>query len=209
MAVRLYDWNTKTVADETYVGATIQVGTQSTRIMSDVWGTEEFAIVWDAAAGRPKHLSLNVYEWSNDRGSSTAEVDATPEVLEAYRMYRLNLKVEQAMGTAREDAEKVVKGRTVRVVSGRQGKGTVGPVVVEIVRPYNMGWKSVARTKVAIATSDVMIDVPGKYGKVYKNYRDLVWAWAQNCEVVDPVYPTREEIVDMVLANYKDLQPKV
>jgi hypothetical protein len=203
MAVRLYNYATKTVGADQYVGAVLSVETRSVQIMSDVWGTGKFALVWDATEGRPKSLCLATWEWQPDAEElqSSAEVDATDEVRAAYEEYLVNLEVDRRMDALTNEAHMVTKGRTVKVVKGRQGKGTVGPVVVEIVRPYNMGWRTSPRTKVAIATSDVMVDVAGANGKVYKNYRDLVWAWAMNCEVVNPVLPNRDEILAEVLAE--------
>ena len=45
-----------------------------------------------------------------------------------------------------------------------------------------MGYRSSLECKLGIATSEVMVDK--RVGnKVYKNYRDIVWAWARNCEL--------------------------
>jgi hypothetical protein len=79
-----------------------------------------------------------------------------------------------------------IKDRVVKIVRGRTNKGTVGRTVVVITRPYRMGYKSIMKVKLGIATSPVMIDVTMPNGRVFKNHRDMVWVWAQNCEVEVP-----------------------
>lgn len=43
--------------------------------------------------------------------------------------------------------------------------------------------------KIARSYDDEMHDVPGKNGKVYRNYKNMVWAWEHNCRltVVPPL----------------------
>ena len=68
------------------------------------------------------------------------------------------------------------------MVSGRQNQGIQGKVAVIIERAYGMGYRSSLENKLGIATSEVTVDK--RVGnKVYKNYRDIVWAWARNCEL--------------------------
>ena len=54
-----------------------------------------------------------------------------------------------------------------------------------------MGYRSNIENKLGIATSNVMIDkVVGN--KVYKNHRDVVWAWARNCDLAQvPSFDTK------------------
>jgi hypothetical protein len=40
-------------------------------------------------------------------------------------------------------------------------------------------------TKVGIATSDEKVQVAASNGRVYENYKDVTWAWAMNCELVE------------------------
>jgi hypothetical protein len=48
-----------------------------------------------------------------------------------------------------------------------------------------MGYRSTVEDKLGIATSEVKIKVPAANGRVYDNYRDVVWVWARNCELVE------------------------
>jgi len=182
-------WNFDTKQYETFaVGTTLRVFTRTAQIMSDVWGTGIDAQYWDEETQKVKTAVLDVYEWQRTEPTinNKAEVDATPEVWEKARAFYAKKFYEEALYRAKEASKEIKKGDTVKVVAGRSGQGSVGKVVVEIVRPYRMGWRSYQATKYGIALSDEMIDVPGKNGKIYKNYKDMVWAWAKNCELVAP-----------------------
>jgi hypothetical protein len=48
-----------------------------------------------------------------------------------------------------------------------------------------MGYRSTVEDKLGIATSEVKVKVPGRNGQVYDSYRDIVWVWARNCELVE------------------------
>lgn len=156
-------------------GATLKVWRDSIQVMSDVWEMGTLATYWDEALGR-----IQTIQWVK-----TAEVDATPEVLAKVKSYLYQLELERAIAEAEYDAARIGKGSVVKVVKGRQGKGTVGKVVVAIERPYQMGWKSSMATKLGIATSDVTVQVAASNGRVYENYKDVTWAWAMNCELVE------------------------
>ena len=166
-------------------GTTLYVGTRDTRIMSDVWGTEYYALYWDAESKSVKHAHLDTYEWnrSNDGYSeATATVDATDKVWKEVENYYIDQYIEQYRGEALREANRIVKDSIVNVVSGRQNKGTQGKVVVILERPYGMGYRCSLEHKLGIATSEVMVDKQVG-NKVYKNYRDIVWAWARNCQL--------------------------
>jgi hypothetical protein len=156
-------------------GATLKVWRDSIQVMSDVWEMGTLATYWDEALGR-----IQTIQWVK-----TAAVDATPEVLAKVKSYLYQLELERAIAEAEYDAARIGKGSVVKVVKGRQGKGTVGKVVVAIERPYQMGWKSSMATKVGIATSDEKVQVAASNGRVYENYKDVTWAWAMNCELVE------------------------
>ena len=156
-------------------GATLKVWQGSIQVMSDVWEMTTYATYWDQAQER-----LLTQSWVK-----TAEVDATPEVLEKVKAYLYQLELQKAVEQAQKVAMTIGKDSVVKVVKGRQGKGTVGKVVVTRERPYQMGWKSSAATKLGIATSDEKVEVAGRNGKVYENYKDVTWAWAMNCELVE------------------------
>jgi hypothetical protein len=172
-------------------GTTLYVGNRDTRIMSDVWGTEYYALYWDAESKSVKHAHLDTYEWtrSNDGYSqANATVDATEEVWKQVENFYIDQYLEQYRGEALREAGRIVKDSIVKVVSGRYSKGSVGKVVVVLERAYGMGYRSTIEHKLGIATSEVMVDKIVN-GKVYRNYRDIVWAWARNCalEVVPDI----------------------
>ena len=48
-------------------GVTLYVGSRSTQIMSDVWGTEYYAMYWDEDSKSVKYAHLDTYEWSRDK----------------------------------------------------------------------------------------------------------------------------------------------
>jgi len=172
-----YTADSKYVTEEVTVGvgSTLRVWQGSIQVMSDIWEMTTYATYWDDDLGR-----LQTVEWVK-----TAKVDATPEVLEKVKTFLYNQAFDTLKKRDMEEAERVVKGSLVEVVSGRSGKGTVGKVVVEIERPYKMGWRSSMRTKVGIATSEEKVKVAASNGKVYENYKDVVWAWAFNCQLVE------------------------
>jgi hypothetical protein len=156
-------------------GATLKVWQGSIQVMSDVWEMTTYATYWDQAQER-----LLTQSWVK-----TATVDATPEVLEKVKAYLYQIELQKVVEQAEKEATTIGKDSLVKVVKGRQGKGTVGKVVVTMERPYQMGWRSSVATKVGIATSDEKVKVAGRNGKVYENYKDVTWAWAMNCELVE------------------------
>lgn len=156
------------------------------RIMSDVWGSADWAIVWDEATASPKHIIVNVYDM-NPEGWRPVQitVDATPEIREKHTQWLINREYERLLDGATQDSKMIHKGAIAKVVKGKTGKGTVGQVVVIMDGSYGMGWKSVPMRKYAIATSDVKIKKALRNGNVAEVYRDVVWAWACNVERVD------------------------
>lgn len=167
-------------------GATIYVGYQDTRIMSDVWGTEYYALYWDEDSKSVKHVHLDTFEWGRAKdgyGQASATVDAAEEVWRKVEQYYTDQFFRQYENEALKLTQRIVKDSIVKVVSGRQNKGTQGKVAVMIERPYGMGYRSSLEYKLGIATSEVTVDKQVG-NKVYKNYRDIVWAWARNCQLV-------------------------
>jgi hypothetical protein len=156
-------------------GATLKVWQASIQTMSDVWEMTTYATYWDEAQAR-----LQTVPWV-----TKATVDATPEVLEKVKGFLYSRAYEEALLRAEDEVQTIGKGAIVKVTKGRQGKGTVGKVVIDIMRPYQMGWQSVQSRKLGIATSDVTVKVAAANGKVYDNYKDVTWAWARNCQLVE------------------------
>lgn len=177
------------------VGSTVRVYSDYAQVWSDQWAQTTFATYWDNDLE-----ALQTLDWVD-----SAEVDATPEVLEKVKVKLYAQALEEARLEAQAQAEKIAKDSMVKVTSGRENKGVVGKVVVEIVRPYRMGFRSIAMTKLGIATSEAKVKVAGRNGKIYENYKDVVWAWVRNCELVQVPDIDMEEVKDRAQskANYQ------
>lgn len=192
-------------------GKTLKTGTRSYQIMSDVWGTAKEATYWDEETKRPKTIILDICDYSYQHGDKVhAEVDATEEVYAALRDYLFEESFKDVKSKAEAEAAVIRKNSVVEVYKGRQGKGAVGVVVVDITRPYNAGWRSNMLRKFAIATSDRKVKVTGKNGKVYDNYADLVWAWEHNCKLMNApaidikqITETANELADSYLKSWR------
>ena len=159
------------------VGTTLKVYYESVRVMSDEWASVLHAKYWDGQ-------SVKTEIWVD-----SATVDATPEVLAAVEQFYFNKATESLVARAKAAALEIKNESVVKVVSGRESKGVTGKVVVQIQRPYGFGYRSVVATKLAIATSDEKVEVLGKNGKKYVNYKDVVWVWARNVVLVSPPEP--------------------
>lgn len=159
---------------------------QSYRIMSDVWGTADFALVWDAATASPKQVLVNVYDMQGYGWVPVQiEVDASDDIKQAYVDWQINLQFQKFLRNAENAAHEISKGTIAKVVKGKNAKGTIGKVVVRMEARYGMGWRSSIRAKLGIATSDVTFQKALPNGKVVNAHRDMVWVWAHNCERVD------------------------
>lgn len=167
---RKYDRATKTIA----VGATLETWGGTIQIMSDDWASTTFASYWDEEAQCVKQISE----------VSSVTVDATPEVMVKVKNFIYKIAYQKALSDAQNEAARITKDSIVKVARGRSSKGVEGKVVVAIQRPYQTGWRSNIELKVGIATSDIKVKVPAANGKVYENYRDMVWAWARNCDLM-------------------------
>ena len=156
------------------------------RIMSDVWGSADWATVWDEATTSPKQILVNVYDMNGpDWKPVQITVDATDEIREKYKHWMINVQYERLLEMEQTRVHQIEKGAIAKIVKGRNGKGTVGPVVVAMTAIYGMGWRSSQELKVAIATSDVKVKKALRNGKVAEVYQDVVWAWARNVQRVD------------------------
>lgn len=174
-------------------GTTIYVGSRSTQIMSDVWGTELYAEYWDEETQSVKTAHLDTYEWgrsNKEYGLADATVDATEEVWTKVQEFYTAQFFNQFYREEERNARTITKGSIVRVYAGRTSKGAVGKVAVILERGYGAGWHVSVENKLGIATSDVMIEKEVN-GKVYLNHRDMIWVWQRNCELA--VVPTIDE----------------
>lgn len=174
---------------------------RSYRIMSDVWGTADFALVWDAATASPKQVLVNVYDMQGYGWVPTEiVVDATPEVRAAYEQWLVNVKFNSLVSHAEDAAREITKGAIAKVVKGRNAQGTQGKVVVKMNATYGMGWQSRVEPKLGIATSDVMIKKALSNGKVVDAHRDMVWVWARNCQRIDVAPIDKDAILEQAKA---------
>jgi hypothetical protein len=168
-----------------HVGRSLYVANETVQIMSDVWDTETFLYsIRDDGT-----LSRDCVQYCESNAEQpTYEIDATPEAFELHRAYCEARQYETLVAnTNAEYANPAHKGRVVKVTKGRNTpKGLVGKVVVIIERPYGMGYRSVMRKKLGIATSAKMVDKVMPNGKVFQNHAEMVWVWAHNCEVEKP-----------------------
>jgi hypothetical protein len=154
---------------------------QSYRIMSDVWGSADWATVWDEATASPKQILVNVYDMNGpDWKPVQITVDATDEIREKYKHWLINVQYERLLEMEEARVHQIEKGAIAKVVKGKNGKGTVGPVVVVMDATYGMGYRSSVEKKLAIATSDVKVKKALRSGKVAEVYQDVVWVWARN-----------------------------
>jgi hypothetical protein len=175
---------------------------QSYRIMSDVWGTADFARVWDEATAGPKMILVNVYDMNPESWRPVQiTVDATDEIREKYNQWQINLEFQRRVGIAESEVLRIEKGCIAKVVKGKNGKGTVGKVVVQMQARYGMGWRASVENKLGIATSDVTFKKALPNGKVVDAHRDMVWVWQRNCERVDVAKIDKDAILEQVKAE--------
>jgi hypothetical protein len=84
-----------------------------------------YAVVWNHEKQCTEHV-----EYATTRGwtyPNHCKVDATPEVLAAYRAWSEKKRAEYRQLEADREAKRVARGKTLRVVKGRKvAKGTVG-----------------------------------------------------------------------------------
>ena len=170
-----------------HVGRSLYVASETVRVMSDVWEDSLFLYSVRDDGGLDRDCVGSYYdEKPEDRATWTIDANA-----EAFELYRARQEADQyetlVHNTNADYANPAVKGRVVKVTKGRNTpKGLVGKVVVVIMRPYGMGYHSVVKPKLGIATSAKMVEKVMPNGKVFQNHADMVWVWAHNCEVETP-----------------------
>ena len=189
--------------EQNWEGAVLKVEyDRSYRIMSDVWGSADWATVWDETTASPKKILVNVYDMQGpDWKPIQITVDATDEIREKYNLWQINLEFQRRVGIAESEALRIEKGCIAKVVKGKNGKGTVGKVVVQMQASYGMGWRASVENKLGIATSDVTFKKALPNGKVVDAHRDMVWVWQRNCERVDVAQIDKDAILEQVKAE--------
>jgi hypothetical protein len=86
-----------------------------------------YALVWDAEKSAPREVEYGTTRFPTY--GNTADVDATPEVLEAYRAWEAQQRAEAAQRRAEEEARTPYPGKKITVTGGRKlPKGTVADV---------------------------------------------------------------------------------
>jgi hypothetical protein len=173
--------------DNPYSGYVLEkIVDHSYQVMSDIWCTADSALVWDEKSNGPKRLLVNIYDMNpSDWRPAEIVVDASDEVKAKYREWQVNLEFQRLVGDAEIAVQRIEKGSIAKVVRGRNGKGTVGKVVVVMDASYGMGYRSSVEKKLAIATSDVKVKKALRNGKVAEVYQDVVWVWARNVVRID------------------------
>lgn len=172
------------VIKEFAAGCVIKTGYRDIRIMSDVWSNEFYVQYWDEKTQSIKDIGLYCGEHGEWERMSHAEVDATEETWQAVENFYYMQEAKSLIANANREAAKIVKGSSVKVTGGRFNKGAEGKVIVVMEKYYGMGYRGSLENKLGIATSDVMVDKMVR-GRIYKNHRDVVWAWARNCELTE------------------------
>ncbi len=187
-------------------GAVLKTGTRSVQIMSDIWGSEKYAVYWDAEKGKPVDVWLDTCDYGWLHGDKVhAEVDATDQVRGAYVTYLMERELERLVGSAKNEAQRVVKGCTAKVTRGKTAKGTEGKVIAVIKARYGIGYYSSVEDKLGIATSDVTYKKALPNGKVVDAHQDVVWVWARNCVRTDvpeiDIEPLRQSAAQRALRD--------
>jgi hypothetical protein len=170
-----------------HVGRSLYVASEVVQVMSDIWEDHMFLYSVRDDGGLDRDCIGYYDQKPEDRPNWT--IDATAEAFELYRARQEADQYEKLVyNTNAEYANPAFKGRVVKVVGGRDKsvRGKVGKVVVIMERPYGMGYRSSMRMKLGIALSPKMVDKVMPNGKVFKNYADMIWVWAHNCEVENP-----------------------
>jgi hypothetical protein len=196
------DGSVKSVEHKGYV---LQVNKNvSYRIMSDVWGSADQAIVWDKDSNGPKVVYIRFCDYNWD-SPSYAEVDATDDIKAAYTEHLINKETDRRYADAVSAANRIVKGCLVEVVRGRNvKKGTKGKVVVEMLQESGWGYRRSTSKKLGVATSDRMETAYSRSGKRYERHADMIWVWAYNCVRTDAAEVDRATIRKEVAAAFNE-----
>jgi hypothetical protein len=170
------------LVENAYQGATLSIFTSCDRVMSDIWEHRLHALVWDADTGK----AIDILLVSDGNPGVGGKVDATPEVIEAYRKANYDRLRAAHLQRAEEDSKVAQPGSVVIVKRGRKDLGKVGKVVFIKQMPYQAGYRSYYLPKLCVALDGTKTQVQGKYGKTFDRFTNVVWVWSKNCDVANP-----------------------
>lgn len=170
------------LVENAYQGATLSIFTSCDRVMSDIWEHRLHALVWDADTGK----AIDILLVSDGNPGVGGKVDATPEVIEAYRKANYDRARAVLLQRAEEDSKVAQPGSVVIVKRGRKDLGKVGKVVFIKQMPYQAGYRSYYLPKLCIALDGTKTQVQGKYGKTFDRFTNVIWVWSKNCDVANP-----------------------
>lgn len=183
------------VMETSYVGCVI-----STHERNGYDDSDFYAVVWDEATQSSKTIEYaSTRGWSYPNG---AVVDATPEVLEKYRLHRIETIFKGKTQDDVENSQTPGPGKVCRAFKGRKiKKGTVVTVIRTEVRQWNQ-W--------APKETHALVKFDAGNGVQTQN-----WTNVENLEVVDPsLYITAPEVLhkeaeDCVNSGCKWISPKL
>lgn len=175
-----------------YEGRVMSVTWKEERIMSDVWENVTRAMVFSPETVGQKtyeygpvqespYISVHVHTTGNYLSFGDAVVDCDPEIIAQWTREceekRQRMEAEHRESTARAYRAEVVNGKIVSVNRGRKvPKGTTGKV-------FWIGNNGYGQS-VGIATSTRKGMKPGRNGRSYESFLDVVFVSMANVDVV-------------------------
>ena len=161
-----------------HVGNVVKTEQTSERIMSDVWDTATWVIVFNPnTCGFERKFISYMWEQRNNNELHFYNVDASEDIKEIFQIWNVGKQLQNAFReydnreqVKHEDRITPNNGKWVTVVKGRKVPvGTKGLV-------FWTGTDNYGNTKVGIATTS---------RKVSNRYADVVWTAASNCKVTN------------------------
>lgn len=179
ITAKRHNYVTKTDEVKTFgVGTTLYRTMESVQVMSDIW--DYLPVAYYEDNGKINRMFIE----PEDVITIDADMDAVSARVFAHEKEKAANEIRRA---AEIEAERVdVKDRVIKVVAGRNSKGSVGKVVFVKEMMYAMGYRSRSEPKLCVALDDTMVEVRAANGKIYNNYANVIWVWARNCEVKVP-----------------------
>jgi hypothetical protein len=143
-----------------------------------------YAVVLDKRTGK---VHTTEYDTTRFGGGGYCSIDATPEAIEAGRVWAEAETFRQLAYRDELDSQKIEMGRRVRVIKGKKAPiGTEGEIFYlnHVPDRYGRAWGGY--TKLGLAITDRKETAMGKNGKQYERFADVAWTYADNCELIDP-----------------------